>query len=153
MNARLEEIKQKLGLKALDHVGIAVDDVEKSAEAFKAFWPSDPEMVDFSERGMQMAVFGVSGVRLELIQGDEGTPINKYVANKGGGLHHLAFRVEDVVVEAAKARELGIRTLTEAPQAGIHDTRVMFLHPKDTGGVLIELVQSTHESDTKAEGE
>ena len=151
MNGKLEDIKQKLGLTAIDHIGIAVGDLETASRAFAGFWPGEPEMVDFSERGMKMAVFGIPGVRLELIQGDEGTAIEKFVAKRGGGLHHLAFRVENLETEFAKLAKLGIRSLTEMPQTGIHDTRVLFLHPGDTGGILIELVQHNEISE-KAEG-
>jgi methylmalonyl-CoA/ethylmalonyl-CoA epimerase len=151
MNGKLEEIKQKLGLKAIDHIGIAVGEIKSAAETFGGFWPEEPEMVDFSERGMQMAVFGIPGVRLEFIEGAEGTAIEKFVSKRGGGLHHLAFRVTDLKSEMAKLADLGIRPLTEEPQPGIHDTQVLFLHPKDTGGILIELVQH-NENPEKAEG-
>ncbi|MEM1118037.1 MAG: alpha/beta fold hydrolase, partial [Bacteroidota bacterium] len=81
--------------------------------------------------------------KLELLEATrDDSPIATYVAKRGGGIHHLAFEVADLEAEMARIRDLGIRLLADAPKPGADGKRIVFLHPKDTAGVLVELVQT-----------
>lgn len=81
--------------------------------------------------------------RLEVLTNQEGEhgPIAAYLEKKGGGIHHVALTVDDVASAIAHMKEKGVRTLSDEPQPGAHNTQVVFIHPKEAGGLLIELVQ------------
>ena len=90
---------------------------------------------------------GAGGGAVELLQPDPvapGSPPNavaKFLEQRGGGIHHVAFEVDDVAALAARLAAGGVRLINEQPRKGAHDTLVVFVHPKSTGGVLVELVQ------------
>jgi methylmalonyl-CoA/ethylmalonyl-CoA epimerase len=87
-------------------------------------------------------MFPIGESRVELLEpmGDD-SPVGRFLASKGPGIHHICFEVDDIEAECARLREQGLRLLFDEPQVGAHGARVMFLHPKDTGGVLIEFNQ------------
>ncbi len=86
---------------------------------------------------------GDGGGNIELLQPDPGdNPVARFVAKRGAGIHHLALEVDDIHALVASLREAGIRLIDEQPRPGAHDTTVAFVHPKSTGGVLVELVQA-----------
>ncbi|WP_412063223.1 alpha/beta fold hydrolase [Rubrivirga sp. IMCC45206] len=131
----------------LEHVGIAIASPEDSA-ALQALFGSAPYKTEaVPSEGVRTVFFGDGGVpgaapKLELVEAT--TPestIAKYVEKRGPGLHHLAFEVDDLDRHVDRARALGLRVLGE-PRPGADRKRVVFLHPKDTGGVLVELVES-----------
>ena len=85
-------------------------------------------------------MFPVGESRIELLEPmGEDTPVAGFLAKRGPGIHHICFEVEDIEAEVERLRELGVRLLSETPQPGAHGSRVMFIHPKDSGGVLVEL--------------
>lgn len=127
----------------LDHIAIAVDDLEGGIQRFaRDFGIALAGTEDVEQAQTSTAFLPISGTRLELVHPLRGEgPIAAHLQKRGPGLHHLCFRVDDVDAEMARLQALGYRFLTEAPTAGAHGTRVVFIHPKSAGGVLIELAE------------
>jgi methylmalonyl-CoA/ethylmalonyl-CoA epimerase len=130
---------------AIDHVGIAVADLDEAM----AFYRDAYGMVVLheevnSEQGVREAMVGVgdTGSCIQLLAPlDETSTIAKFLDRSGPGMQQLAFRVEDVEHASAVLRERGLRLLYDAPRRGTSNSRVNFIHPKDAGGVLVELVE------------
>jgi methylmalonyl-CoA/ethylmalonyl-CoA epimerase len=128
---------------AVDHVGVAVEDLDAAIELYseRLGMPlQHRETVD--EQGVEAALLGVGDSHVELLRplGEE-TPVGRFLAKRGPGLHHTAYRCADVAVALEQCRANGLRLIDEQPRRGIRDSRVAFLHPGSTGGVLTELVQ------------
>ena len=131
----------------LDHLGIAADDA--SADLFRRLLGAAPYKTEVVEsQGVRTVFFGDGGAsgaapKLELLESvASGSPIARYLESRGPGLHHVAFEVEDLEGEMERVRALGIRLLSETPQPGADGKQIVFLHPKDTAGVLVELCAS-----------
>jgi len=127
----------------LDHIAIAVPElaaaIKRYGEDFGLPFEGTEEVLD---QKTTTAFFPVSGTRIELIHPIDGEgPVARHLEKRGGGLHHICFRTDDIESDMKRLTEKGYRFLTEHPQAGAHGTRVAFIHPKTTGGVLIELAQ------------
>lgn len=127
----------------LDHIAIAVPDFDAAIRRFA----SDLGMTfegteDVAAQKTRTAFFPAPGARIELVHplGGEGA-IATYLEKRGGGLHHIAFRTDDLDGDVARLRALGYRFTSEAPTSGAHGSRVIFVHPKSADGVLIELAQ------------
>jgi len=127
----------------LDHVAIAVPDLEEAIRRFAAdLGLTLAGREDVAAARTSTAFFAVPGTRLELVHPLDGDgPIAKFLAEKGGGMHHLCFESDDIEGDVARLRGLGYRFLSDAPVPGAHGKRVIFVHPKSAGGVLIELCQ------------
>ena len=132
---------------SIDHIGIAVGNLADSLAFFKdalGLELDQPEDVA-SQRVRAHFVFtadGRDGAKLELLEATaDDSPIAKYVAKRGAGMHHVALRVEDIDVALAELKARGVRLIDETPRPGAHGTRVAFVHPSSTHGVLVELVQ------------
>jgi len=128
-------------IKRLHHVGIAVNSLDEGAAAW------GPNGLGLVEEGREevtsartkVSMFPVSETRIELLEAmGEDSPVGKFLSKKGPGIHHLCFEVDDLEAECDRLRAQGVRLLYDAPRPGAHGSLVMFLHPKDTGGVLIE---------------
>jgi methylmalonyl-CoA/ethylmalonyl-CoA epimerase len=131
----------------IDHIGIAVGSLTDSLAFFRDALGLEldrPEEV-LSQRVRAHFVFtadGPDGSKLELLEATaDDSPIAKYVARRGAGLHHVALRVEDIGAALVELAARGVRLIDETPRPGAHGTRVAFVHPSATGGVLVELVQ------------
>ena len=137
---------------AVDHVGIAVPDLDVAKK-----WYHDHlgmivlhEEVN-EEQGVREAMLAVRGapvgsVQLQLIAPvDESSTIAKFIDKRGPGLQQLAYRVSDIDALSARLREDGVRLLYDAPKRGTAGSRINFIHPKDAGGVLVELVEPAAE--------
>ena len=127
----------------IDHVGIAVEDLDASVELYRRLLGVEPvhrERVD--DQGVEEVLFR-AGDSYILLLGALGadTPVGRALASRGPGVHHVAYRVDDVAEALAHFRSEGARLVDEAPRAGSRNTLIAFVHPKATGGVLIELVQ------------
>jgi methylmalonyl-CoA epimerase len=127
----------------IDHVGIAVDDLEGSIERYRrtlGVEPSHRERVE--DQGVEEVLFpaGTSFIQLLGSLGAD-TPVGRFLATRGPGMHHVAYRVDDVAASLERLRDQGVRLVDEVPRRGSRDTLIAFLHPKEMGGVLIELVQ------------
>ena len=105
--------------------------------------PKDRETVE--EQGVEAMLFGVGEGHVELIAPlSPDTGVGKFIERNGPGLHHVAYATEDIDSSLAAVRDAGLRLIDEQPRRGIRNSRVAFLHPKSTGGVLTELVEPAH---------
>ena len=130
---------------AIDHVGIAVPDLDEAIERYRTDFGMEVLHEETNEeQGVREAMVGVgdSGSCIQLLAPlDETSTIAKFLDRNGPGMQQLAYRVDDVEQVAAVLRERGLRLLYDAPRRGTAGSRVNFVHPKDTGGVLVELVE------------
>lgn len=127
----------------LDHIAVAVPDL---AEAVRRFTEDLglplAGQEDVVSAKTKTAFLPIEGTRIELIHPLDGQgPVQKFLETRGGGLHHLCFETDDIDGDMARLKEKGYRFLTDAPTPGAHGTRVVFIHPKSAGGVLIELAE------------
>jgi len=132
-----------IGVTAIDHVGIAVEDLEEAVERYRRLLGAEPvhrERVE--DQGVEEVLFaaGESYIQLLGALGPQ-TPVGRYLAKRGPGMHHVAYRVEDVASAIDALRAEGVRLIDETPRAGSRDTLIAFVHPASMGGVLVELVQ------------
>ncbi|PIV23070.1 MAG: methylmalonyl-CoA epimerase [Deltaproteobacteria bacterium CG03_land_8_20_14_0_80_45_14] len=134
-------------IKKIDHIGIAVKDVESAIVYFEERFGFDTDY-QVKLRGFHAAFLPTRETPIELIQdlSPDGV-IAKFIEKRGEGVHHIAFEVEDIQSALETFRSQGIRTLDEKPREGAHESLVAFLHPKDTYGILIELVEYRKPSD------
>ncbi len=128
---------------ALDHIAIAVPDLEKAIERFmKDFGLDYKGTEDVPAAKTSTAFFDLPETKIELIHPLNGEgPVAKYLEKKGGGMHHLCFRSDDIEADVARLKEKGYQFLSEEPTIGAHNCKVIFIHPKSCDGVLIELNQ------------
>jgi methylmalonyl-CoA/ethylmalonyl-CoA epimerase len=127
----------------IDHVGVAVEDLDAALALYRGSLGlplAHRETVE--EQGVDAALLDVGDGHVELLAplGPD-TPVGKFLARKGPGLHHVAYAVDDVEAELARLREAGLRLIDESPRPGIRGSRVAFVHPGAVGGVLTEIVQ------------
>jgi len=127
----------------VDHLGFAVRDIEEAVEFYsRAFDVAEWERIEMPERNMAVAVARVGETLLELIAPtSDAAAFAKFLRERGPGIHHVAYRVDDIVAALAEVKARGILLVDEQPRPGMHDTLTAFLHPKSTMGVLVELVQ------------
>jgi methylmalonyl-CoA/ethylmalonyl-CoA epimerase len=129
----------------IDHVGIAVPDLDEAIAFYRdAFGMEVQHQETNEEQGVReaMVAVGESGSCIQLLAPiDETSTIAKFLDRSGPGLQQLAYRVTDVEQVSAILRERGLRLLYDAPRRGTADSRINFIHPKDAGGVLVELVE------------
>jgi len=128
---------------ALDHIAIAVPDFEKAVKRFMEDFGLPFEGTEDVETAKTMtAFFPLPETSIELVHPLRGEgPIKGYLEKKGGGLHHLCFRSDNILEDVARLKTKGYQFLTEAPYPGAHGCQVIFIHPKSSDGVLIELSQ------------
>jgi len=131
----------------LDHIGIAVESLAEGAEFYRALGLDVEGIEDVPEQGVKVGFLPVGDTRLELLEPmSEASPIAKHLERRGPGLHHLCVRVTDIRESMAALADKGYRLLSDEPQPGAHGCLVCFVHPKSTGGVLLELSQPAEES-------
>ena len=127
----------------IDHVGIAVNDLDAAVEHYRrtlGVEPSHRERVE--DQGVDEVLFAVGTSCIQLLGAlRPDTPVGVFLARRGPGVHHVAYRVDDVAAALARLRDEGVRLIDETPRRGSRDTLIAFVHPKDMGGVLVELVQ------------
>jgi methylmalonyl-CoA epimerase len=130
----------------IDHIGVAVSDLEASVRVLRdtfAMPLAHREVVE--EQGVEAVLLDIGEGHIELLRPlGEDTPVGRFLAKRGPGLHHVAYQVGDIDAELARLREAGVRLIDEAPRVGIRNSRVAFLHPAGSGGVLTELVEPAH---------
>jgi methylmalonyl-CoA/ethylmalonyl-CoA epimerase len=134
-------------LSAIDHVGVAVDDIDAALAIFRdALGMPLVHRETVSEQGVDAALLDVGDGHIELLQplGPD-TPVGKFLDRRGPGLHHVAYRVASVEQALAQCRAAGLRLIDETPRTGIRGSRVAFLHPASTGGALTEIVEPAPE--------
>ena len=128
---------------ALDHIAIAVPDLEKAIARFVSdFGLPLGGTEDVEEARTTAAFLPLPPTNIELVYPLRGEgPIATYLEKRGGGLHHLCFRSDDIDADVARLRAKGYQFLADAPTPGAHGSRVIFIHPKSCDGVLIEINQ------------
>jgi methylmalonyl-CoA/ethylmalonyl-CoA epimerase len=130
-------------LTAVDHVGVAVDDLEAALALYRdTLGMPLVHRETVTEQGVEAALLDVGESHIELLcpLGPD-TAVGKFLARKGPGLHHVAYRVDSVEDALAALSKAGMRLIDEQPRTGIRNSRVAFVHPSSTGGVLTEIVQ------------
>jgi len=130
-------------LKSINHIGIAVKDLDASIETFKKIFGFESVHKEVVEKQkVSVASFKVGDVLIELTAPTEdSSPIAKFIAKKGEGIHHIAFQSDDVNKELDRLRGQDIKLINEEAVPGAHDMLIAFLHPKSTNSVLMEVCQ------------
>lgn len=133
-------------MRVLDHIGIAVRSLDERRKVYEALGLELSGEETVAEQKVRVAFLPVEGSRIELLEPTApDSPIAGFLEKRGEGLHHLCFRVDDIVAAMARLRAQGLALLSAEPQTGAHGARVCFIHPKSTGGVLIELWEDAKE--------
>jgi methylmalonyl-CoA epimerase len=132
-----------VNLTDIDHVGIAVEDLEASVAAYRRLLGVEPahrERVE--DQGVEEVLFAVGSSYVQLLGAlGADTPVGRSLEKRGPGVHHVAYRVDDIAAALDELRTQGARLIDDAPRAGSRNTLIAFVHPASMGGVLVELVQ------------
>lgn len=130
-------------LTAIDHVGIAVQDLDAAVERYRRTLGVEPAHREVIEsQGVEEVLFEVGGSYVQLLGAlGPDTPVGRFLERRGPGVHHVAYRVDDVVAALEHLRTEGIRLVDEEPRRGSRATTIAFVHPSGMEGVLVELVQ------------
>jgi methylmalonyl-CoA epimerase len=127
----------------VDHIGVAVEDLDAALVLYERDYEMKlvhREVVE--EQGVEAVLLDVGENHVELLRPlAEDTPVGRFLAARGPGLHHVAYQTADIEAELARLKAAGLRLIDETPRTGIRSSRVAFLHPKSSGGVLTEIVQ------------
>jgi methylmalonyl-CoA/ethylmalonyl-CoA epimerase len=127
----------------IDHVGVAVEDLDAGIALYDQTYDMTlvhRETVD--QQGVEAVLLDVGENHVELLRPlADDTPVGKFLAKRGPGLHHVAYQVTDIEATLRSLRDAGVRLIDETPRTGIRNSRVAFLHPASSGGVLTEIVQ------------
>ena len=130
-----------MAVKGLDHIGVAVESLDKALAMYEAALGLKPSGFDEADQS-KIAFLPVGDTRIELLEGlGPDSPISKFVAKRGPGIHHLCFEVPDIQAAFAAVKATGAQVLDAAPRPGAHGCTVFFVHPKSAGGVLMEFSQ------------
>lgn len=127
---------------SIDHIGVAVESIDDALDLYaKKFEMAIQHREIVESQGVEAVLLEVGDGHVELLRPlAPDTPVGKFIENRGVGMHHVAYRVDDVAGELARLKAAGIELIDEVPRVGIRNSTVAFLHPKSTGGVLVELV-------------
>jgi methylmalonyl-CoA/ethylmalonyl-CoA epimerase len=127
----------------IDHVGVAVDDLDAAIALHEETYGmalAHREVVE--QQGVEAVLLDVGASHVELLRPlQPDTAVGRFLASRGPGLHHVAYRVDDIESALADLRDRGLQLIDETPRVGIRDSRVAFVHPQSAGGVLTEIVQ------------
>ena len=129
-------------MRDIHHLGVAVDDLDEAVETYRRLFGAELEHRDaMADQGVEAASMMVGIGRVELLAslGPE-TPVGKFIAKRGPGMHHVAFEVDDIGAELERLAAAGTELIDERPRRGLFGLEIAFLHPDATGGVLAELV-------------
>ncbi len=129
----------------VEHIGIAVKDLAASDALFTKLFGSPPyKAEEVVSEGVKTSFFMMGSTKIELLEAtSQESAIAKFIEKKGEGVHHIAYEVADIGAEVARLKAEGFTILNETPKKGADNKLVVFLHPKSTNGVLVELCQET----------
>jgi methylmalonyl-CoA/ethylmalonyl-CoA epimerase len=130
----------------IDHIGVAVEDLDAAIDLYRdRFGMAEQHREVVEEQGVEAVLLEIGEGHVELLRplGPE-TAVGKFLARSGPGLHHVAYQTSDIDSALEQAKAAGLQLIDEQPRIGIRGSRVAFLHPKATGGVLTELVEPVH---------
>lgn len=127
----------------IDHIGVAVEDIDASLELYERdYGMTLVHRETIAEQGVEAVLLDVGENHIELLAATgPDTPVGRFIAKKGPGMHHVAYQVDDIEATLAALKEAGLKLIDETPRIGIRNSRVAFLHPKTAGGLLTEIVQ------------
>ena len=130
-------------IRKIEHLGIAVRDVEESNSLFKKLLGEEHYKVEeVASENVSTSFFKVGETKVELLESTSPeSAISKFIEKRGEGIHHIAFDVDDIYAEMDRLKKEGFQILNETPKNGADNKLICFLHPKTTGGVLVELCQ------------
>lgn len=130
-------------MKKIEHIGIAVKDIEKAGVLFKLLLGTESyKSEEVSGEAVKVLFFKTGETKIELLQAlNESSPIARFIEKKGEGIHHLAFEVDDIRKAMEHLKANGFQLLSDEPKAGADNKLICFLHPKSTNSVLIEICQ------------
>ncbi|MEM8526537.1 MAG: methylmalonyl-CoA epimerase [Bacteroidota bacterium] len=131
----------------LEHIGIAVKDIQSSNDLFEQLLGAAPyKMEEVASENVKTSFFQTGESKVELLEASSpDSAISKFIEKRGEGIHHIAFEVEDIHASMKEMRQKGFRLLNEQPKQGADNKLVCFIHPKSTNGVLVELCQAIEE--------
>jgi methylmalonyl-CoA/ethylmalonyl-CoA epimerase len=132
-------------IEKIDHVGIAVRDLDEAIQLYTRLFSVGPASVeDVPDQKVRTAFFHAGESNIELLcPTSDDSPISKFLARRGGGIHHICVSVADIDATLADLATQGVQLIDETPRVGAHGKRIAFVHPKSFGGVLIELTESS----------
>lgn len=130
-------------IKKIEHIGIAVKDLENSNTLFKKLFGNEHYKIEKVEsEGVSTSFFLLGETKIELVASTSNdSSIAKFIEKKGEGIHHIAYAVDDIVVEMERLKKEGFELINQQPKDGADNKLICFLHPKSTNGVLVELCQ------------
>ncbi len=130
-------------IKGINHIGIAVKNLEESMKTFQTIFGVESfHRETVLEQSVEIASFPLNGILIELTAPiNESSPISKFLEKRGEGIHHIAFESDSLQKDLSKLSLDGIQLINQIPTNGAHDMQIAFLHPKSTNGVLMELCQ------------
>lgn len=130
-------------LNKIEHLGIAVKSIVKSAKMYEALLGKPSYKTEIVEsEGVSTLFFQIGESKIELLEAtNPESPIAKFIEKKGEGIHHIAYDVSDIEVELERLQAEGFQLIHKTPKDGADNKRIAFLHPRSTGGVLVELCQ------------
>lgn len=136
-------------IKKISHVGIATQSIAVTVEFYKSLGLEVDVVEAVKEQKVKVAVLRVGDSALELIEPtEEDSPIQRFLENRGEGIHHITFEVDDLDKQLEELKEKNIRLVDEEPRKGAEGSLVAFIHPDSTGGVLIELCEPAAEEES-----
>ena len=131
----------------IDHIGIATRGIEDAITFYRdALGLDETETEEVAEQKVRVVMLPIGESRIELLEAtSDDSPISRFLEKRGPGIHHIAFRVDDIRAALADFRQKGVRLIDEEPRTGAGGCLVAFVHPSSTSGVLLELVQNPAE--------
>jgi methylmalonyl-CoA/ethylmalonyl-CoA epimerase len=130
----------------IDHIGVAVSDLDAAVRLYaEQFDMHEAYRETVEEQGVEAVLLDVGEGHVELVKPlSDDSGVGKFLAKRGPGIHHVAYACDDIEKTLAAVRDAGLQLIDKQPRRGIRDSRVAFLHPKSTGGVLTEIVEPAH---------
>lgn len=130
-------------MRKIEHIGIAVKDLDKANDLYTALLGISPyKTEEVASEGVSTSFFRIGDSKIELLEATgEDSAIAKFIEKRGEGIHHIAYDVADIRAEMARLQKAGFQLLNSEPKKGADNKLVCFLHPKSSGGVLVELCQ------------
>jgi methylmalonyl-CoA/ethylmalonyl-CoA epimerase len=131
----------------VDHIAIAVKSLDDATKVYSALFGKEPDhFEEVQEQKVKTAIYYLGDVRIELLEPtSDDSPIAKFIEKRGEGLHHVAYRVDDLEAKLNELKEKGFRLIDEKPRVGAEGKLIAFVHPKSVVGVLTELTQDAKE--------
>ena len=129
----------------IEHIGIAVNSIDKDAPFWKHILNLHHRGTEAVEnQGVTTDIYDTGRGKVELLESmGSGTPLGKFLENRGAGIHHVCFEVDNITTTIKELKELNIQVLSNEPTIGAEGYKVVFIHPKSTGGVLVELAEKS----------